>query len=128
MRGRRRAAASKWRNLWQMLLGTMAVVGFTFLYVLSSRVPSGLPVEEQKRDLAWLVRDAVDVVEARAITGGSWPEASSIEGLLPEALTYEATADGYKIIAEAGDVRVEYESAQDPEFWVLATMSESVNE
>lgn len=128
MRGRRRRAASKWRNVSQMLLVTMAVLGFTFLYVLSARLPSGLPVEEQKQDLAWLVRDAVDVVEARVMTGGSWPEVSSIEGLLPEALTYEATVDGYRIIAEAGDVKLEYQSTQDPEFWILATLSESVNE
>lgn len=110
----------------RMALLAVPVASLVFLWATVGGISLGLPAEKQVMDLAWLVRDAVDVVTARATPDEPWPSETSIDGLLPAALHYEVLPDGFRIIATAGEVQIEYRSDQDPDVWVQDRISEGV--
>lgn len=84
------------------------------------RPPEGLPRAEQESDLGWLVADAVDLIESYREVEGHLPTAVEISDLLDEDVSYTAQGDGYVVVAETDDVRVEYQSSVSIEDWVLA--------
>lgn len=114
------------RALLRALLLAIMFAGLGVLWVASRTISIALPPEKQAMDLAWLVRDAVSVVMARTSPGEPWPDEVAIDDLLPQALDYEVIPGGFRIIATVGEVRLEYESDQDPDLWVHDIISDGV--
>ncbi len=93
-------------------------------YVLT-RPPEGLPPAEQEVDLAWLVVDAVDLIESYREDEGRLPTAADLSDLLDEEVSYTTQGDRYFVVAVSDEVRVEYDSSLSIEEWIAARILDS---
>ena len=95
----------------------LTLIMATDIYV-AARSPEPLPPAEQEIDLRWIVADVVVEIEVFREERGHLPTASDLDGLLDEVISFERTGDSYRVVGDAGNVRVEYDGSLPLEQWV----------
>ena len=123
-------------------------------FVVDFNHPNGTDIEKTSRDTRQIgewVRTLEGVTGTNTVVGGGHlrfmltytgessqssyaqilvdvEDFKQIDALLPDALSYEVVGDDFRIVAEAGGVRLEYRSDQDPDMWIRTTTSEGANQ
>lgn len=87
----------------------LAVVVAWDVYTLT-RPPEVLPPAEQTADLAWLVADAVELIESARGPGDELPSPTELADVLDEGVTFRPRDGGYTVVARSGETELEYVS------------------
>lgn len=105
---------------WLAVVSVALAVAVLWDVYSLTRPPDGLPPAEQEADLGWLVADAVELIESYREAEGRLPTAVELSDLLDGDVSYAARGDGYVMVAESDDIRVEYHSSVSIEDWLAA--------
>ena len=115
------AAAAQVKKPNTAFVATLAVI-LTLIIVadvyVAARMPDPLPPAEQEIDLRWIVADVVVEIEVFREEEGHLPTASDLDGLLDEVISFERIGDSYRVVGDAGNVRVEYDGSLPLDQWV----------
>lgn len=85
------------------------------------RPPPTPPAAVLEAGLRWEVGQLVLEIEAHRAAQGRLPDPSEIADLLDEIVAYSLTDGGYVVVAEEGQVRLEYDGSVPIERWMAGS-------